>query len=495
MVQKTEAKEPGPYDSIDKRLQCILNVRVSLDEILRYMHEYLSVNRWLLGVSGDSLTQLDVQGSTVRHYVGYLIKFCMLVGKSPDEIIEERFKIRKSSNTFIQTKYEVLAQSFSQGYKQQGKLTAAREAVVALKSFFTKNATPLLIKSPRKCLKEEKFRLTIEEIKKILKYCDIRERAIFLILLQSGMRPETLLLLTYGDIKIDFESKTVPLKIYIPVTKVKGKYAPYMVLLGKDACEALQEYFNYRRCGTEKIEREIIKDNSPLIAKISKPEHISYGELRKLCEKIGPLLPTLGINKKVKLYVFRRTFETIMEKHMPINWVDRLMGHIKYRGIQGEAYSTPTIEELVESYKEAEPYISVSEVGIDKKPIQLEVMTNLAKMLNINLEEIMRRKGATNLNEMSDEEICSLYDIFREALKTLLTHQPVKPQDNIDIFKKSGGHTLNPIKDSAANSGEYEFEIIPEEELIKSLENGFELLNELSDHRFLVRRKRRFGSS
>jgi integrase len=482
-----ERIDPNEKESIEERALRIVKERIPLAEIIRYANDYQSVNCWLLSISGKTLTKLTFNGSTVRHYVGYLIKFCLLVDNDPDSIIRERHKRKIKNDPFAPKKYELLVLSLRDAYKSQNKRTAAREAVVALKSFFTKNDCPLVnIKSPPKCIKNEKFKFTIRDIRIILKYCDVRARAVALILFQSGIRPETLLLLTYGDVKNDLEKNVFPVKIYIPVEKVKGNFAPYTALLGKDACDALLEYLNYRRAKGEEITA-----NSRLIAKKPKSnksgsmkhgEPIRYGELSKMFVSLNPMLPSLGINKKLTLYAFRRSFQTIMERYMPVNWIDRLMGHVQYRGIQGAAYSIPTIEELADSYREAEPYISLTEIHRDEGDSQLKFMKNFARMMNVDLESLLKKQGTTSFEDMTDEQIFTIYGAFKDSLKQLAIpenqkNETLRVQSNVssieEVSSKSEGYKL------AKN----------DEELILFSENGYEIIKELSDHRYLMMKK------
>jgi integrase/recombinase XerD len=477
MIQKAyTAEKAQSTDDLNKeaKIRKILRSRISMEEILDFKSKNWSVGNWLLGVSNNSNEPIDVKGSTVRHYMRYLMLLCMLACRSPDEIIIERFDQEKTADPSKQCKYENLVLELAEGYKLLGRLRAARELVVALKSFFAKNRSSLLnVKSPRKCLMGQKFHLTKKEIQKILKYCSCRERVIFLILLQSGMRPETLLKLTYRDIKVDFESGILPLKVYISVLVVKGFYSSYMALLGKDAVDALKEYLDYRRA-----KGEMITDASPLIAKIDKPEPITYGELCKICRRISSLLPGLGINKKMTPYVFRRTFKTMMDGMMSPDWVHILMGHVI-------PYSVPTNEELVAAYRDAEPKISVSEEGLDRKTVQLDMMKNMARMLSIDFADLMRKTGITELHEMSDEQIKCAYDAFNKVLK-----QVQDQQDKSGNLGKRGTGNKMGTGDLPSYPNEFEVMIVSnEEELRRLLEMGFLHDKELSDGKHIMKRR------
>lgn len=435
----------------DEKLNKILQRRISLDEIERYIGEFASVQRWFQKIEIDRVVPLDIKGSTVRHYMSYLIKFCKWLGKNPDKIIEERLKDKKSQKLEVLERYEQFVHRFSLGYKRCERPVAAREAVVALKSFFRHNFVPLSIKSPRKIIEKERSRLTIEEIKAILKFCDVRERAFVTLQVQSGLRPMELLKLTYGDIKADFESRNLPIRVHLKIFDVKGNYAPRIVLFGKDSYEALSDYLKLRELGTEKIEPEKIADQSPLMRKLTSHKPETYPGLYKICKKLTGIAHMLGINKEITPYTFRRTFQTIMEQHMPVNWVDRLMGHVRFRGIQGEAYSQPTTEELIETYRKAEPFISVNNTReVDSTQIGLEVLNHIVKIYGIDLNKVLRQKKKNiSLYEMTEEDVKTLYDEFRKLLQRSAN----------DSLKTQNAYTVDLNRNENFSSITYEFKI------------------------------------
>lgn len=389
---------------------------------MKFKKEYRSVKRWLAAIESESNARYtgDETG-TELHYLSYLKKYCrfceeLRVAKDPDKIIAKRLEDMESSDIEKRIRFETLLRKFQIGYKMQEKLVAAREAAVAVKSFFYHNSLPLAMKAGKKICKEVKKRLTIQEVKHLLKFCDVRERAIVLLLLQTGARPETLVLLTYGHVKDQLESGDFPITVDLSIHEVKGGYAPYTMIIGTEACQALVEYIEYRKRGTKCTAPEKITCESPLIRKIHSFEFIGTDELRKTIRNIHI---DSGIKKRITPYTFRRTFQTIMERQMPVNWVDRLMGHVLFKGIQGEAYSVPTLQELRDAYIEAEPYISVVDREQiheeDRKSVKMEVLRGLAKVCHLDLNELVKDKKLKPLNEMEEEEIEALYEEFNRG--------------------------------------------------------------------------------
>lgn len=104
----------------------------------------------------------------------------------------------------------------------------------------------LNVKYPRSDVVYHNRDITREEIATILSHVGVRERAIFLFIVQGGLRPYTLSLLTYGDIKEDYVKGIIPCKIDIPKSKAKGKYKPYFTFVGREAVNALKDYLATR---------------------------------------------------------------------------------------------------------------------------------------------------------------------------------------------------------------------------------------------------------
>lgn len=404
-----------------KKLKLVLARRLCKEDRMKF-REYKSVRRWLAAIEGESNADyISDETETEIHYLSYLAKFCwfcqkMHLAKDPDDIIAKRIKDMKSSDIEKRMKFETSLRKFRIGYKVQRKLVAGRESAVAVKSFFFHNSLPLAMKTGKKVCVKVKKRLTIQEVKNLLKFCDARERAIVLLLLQSGARPETLVLLTYGHVKGQLESGDFPITVDLTVHEVKGGYAPYTMIFGTEACHALVEYIECRKRGTQNIDSEEITSESPLLRKIDSFEFIGTDELRKIIRKI---CVNSGSKKRITPYTFRRTFQTIMERHMPVNWVDRLMGHVRFKGIQGEAYSVPTLQELREAYKEAEPFISVSQTvpNTTKNSVRKEMLRGMAKFCGVDLDEFVEKKELKSLDEMTEEDVEALYKEYRKALR------------------------------------------------------------------------------
>ncbi|MCD6264330.1 tyrosine-type recombinase/integrase [Candidatus Bathyarchaeota archaeon] len=85
-----------------------------------------------------------------------------------------------------------------------------------------------------------------EEIRRILEHADLRDKCFFLMMLESGLRPSTLIQLKYKHIKEDFEAQRIPMRINLPSEILKDRVSSRFSFIGEDAFEVLREYLSLR---------------------------------------------------------------------------------------------------------------------------------------------------------------------------------------------------------------------------------------------------------
>lgn len=85
-----------------------------------------------------------------------------------------------------------------------------------------------------------------EDLRLILDHADLRDKVFFLMMAESGARPQTLVLVTYGNIKEDYETNRVPLKIELPSLILKDNPQPRFTFIGEDGFRLLKEYLSSR---------------------------------------------------------------------------------------------------------------------------------------------------------------------------------------------------------------------------------------------------------
>ena len=161
----------------------------------------------------------------------------------------------------IQTDYETSEdRQFKRGYAQLlmgfiGELQKAKYsassvsvAVNTVKSFFKYSDFPLGFIPTGKSLVEFHNRdISKEEIIEVLKLANVRDRAFFVMLSQSGLRPATLANLKLGDVEgILSENTPIPCKIQVEQENTKGKFQGYFSFVGKESVDNLKDYLKTR---------------------------------------------------------------------------------------------------------------------------------------------------------------------------------------------------------------------------------------------------------
>ena len=88
--------------------------------------------------------------------------------------------------------------------------------------------------------------LTKEIIRQILAKASQRNRTIYLMLAESGLRAGTIVEMKYWQIKQDFEAGTVPMQILTPSSELKYHVGDRWSFIGEDGVKALRQYLKPR---------------------------------------------------------------------------------------------------------------------------------------------------------------------------------------------------------------------------------------------------------
>jgi integrase len=163
--------------------------------------------------------------------------------------------------------------------------------------------------------------ITKEEVKQILENTDVRNRAIFLMLYESGMRPTTLVNLRWKHIKGDFGN--VPMKIELTSDILKCRVTQRFTFIGEDGFKALKTYL---------AARLPLKDNDFIFT----PEkggrqqltpQASSQAFNKLVLRLKMAEPQGKKPKDVKLYCLRKAFDKFMGAAVDRAYIEFWMGH------------------------------------------------------------------------------------------------------------------------------------------------------------------------
>jgi len=165
--------------------------------------------------------------------------------------------------------------------------------------------------------------ITKAEINKILDHSDVRNRAIFLVLYESGMRPSTLINLRWRHIKEDFLARKVPMKIELTSDILKCRVTSRYVFIGDQGYEALTKYLNLRLP---------LKDED-FIFVTEKPAG-SRMRTSGVSQRFNSTVTKLGLAEKrgnkpkaIRLYCLRKAFRRFMATEVDSAYVEFWMGH------------------------------------------------------------------------------------------------------------------------------------------------------------------------
>jgi len=437
-----------------------------------------SVKQWFDGLGTGS-------SGTRKVYLNDLIQYCEWVGKTPDQLKEERKQQLKSDDIDVKmTAEKTLNRYVSSGVKPQN---AMARAVAAIRSFYTYNfmeLTDKAVKAPRQT-KEKDYRCpTVEDLRKMLEGSNLRDRAILLTLFQTGLREGSLVLLKLKHIKEAFEGK-VPTHVSLRAKELKGKYSGLEchTFLGNDSIEATKKYLEWRK----RVKNEQLTDDSFLFTRLDAIGQPLNGQalikiVKEACERTGV--------EHFSPHDFRRAFQTNLEAAgVPANWVKKMTGH-KLSG-EENPYSIPKIEQLRESYMKAEPKFSVTvktESDFDRVKREVESLRERLKLPDKEFQKQLQQVypnlkpydwfSPKPQREATPEEIKAYEEAMREYDRQRLKNE----------ILEEIGLTKDKKKTMTNGNGHYESRIVLEKELTQYLDSGWEFVASLNHEKYLVRR-------
>ena len=418
-------------------------------ERVKWVHSFETGRRWLDGVAADHTGS----EATEKMYARALQRFCEYLGKTPDQLIAERKEELKSDEEKIKRKAEEALKSFCLHLRKQGITSVQYHA--SIRSFYKYNYYPLVIRTPPEIF-DVIPPITMEEFRLIDAAAGVRYRAHIRFLKDSGMSREDAVKITYGHIRKEIEAGKSFIHLYVKRQKEKIRYETY---LGPNAVEALKVLFTTRRNRGEEI-----TDDTRIFASI-KGKPISADtlsvELRRLGKKVGITLSPHRLRKLFETYMAVGGVHPIILKY----W----MGH-KVRGSDIEAkYIIPPEPKQRELYMEGYKNIEIApRPEIDELQIKWVLLKERARLLGHDPMLIFKRKKKERAP-------------IREQVKLLERELPRLEGLSLRRVKRK-----ERTKPNGGNCNSHA--IITEEQLLSYLDDGWEIVRELSNGNIVVRR-------
>lgn len=260
---------------------------------------------------------------TAQVYRRVLRRFCRFMDTSPVQIVEG-WKAAKYDLEGREQFIDDILEKVDVYENHLGKKGLSRNTISlhlsSIQSFFKYMRIPVKLEVFTAKSAFHNRDITKDEINRILNNSTPRDKSFYLMMVQSGLRPMTLMQLTYTQIKTDFEADRVPCLIKVPRNMTKGEYAKHFTFVGSDAVKALKGYFE---------ERKMPKDSERIYIGVKTPNAFSM--------RFGYYVRTLGLIKQedmrptrkpqqLRLYCLRKYFRKMAAPAGP-DFVNFWMGH------------------------------------------------------------------------------------------------------------------------------------------------------------------------
>lgn len=256
--------------------------------------------------------------------------FCLLRGKDPNRLVDEfralKYEGEVKKEVFLDD-WQDLLRAFAGWLKPRMASLSHKQCLSAIKSFMRFWKIPLDVDLPRHPFVTYHNRdIKKEEVKLILNNATPRDRVIYLVLAESGMRSDTVVNLKYWQIKEDFEAKRVPMKILLPSSSLKYHVGDRWTFIGEDGFRELFDYLK-RRLPLKDEDYIFVSEKQGLV----KGEQFSAASLsvkfNRIVQKLGidKSLGQAGKPKRIRLHGLRKYFRN--NHGADSSFVNFWMGH------------------------------------------------------------------------------------------------------------------------------------------------------------------------
>ena len=214
-----------------------------------------------------------------------------------------------------------------------------------------------------------KHRWTLEELKEFVgRASNYRDKAIILVMFQSGMGIREICDLDYGDVETEIEKGRLPLLIDVVRQKSGVRYKTF---LGADAVKYLKLYLETRGD---------LKADSPLFTKLGSEERVTEAAIQWSFREIAEGLNFIEVKDNsfnpARPHSMRSAFRSRLTGKMDPDLIEFFMGHT-VSGTRAPYLNLPD-EELRELYAGFEHQLSVETTskqvkeGLDRKSSEVE---------------------------------------------------------------------------------------------------------------------------
>lgn len=348
-----------------------------------------------------------------------LHKFTEWIESSPEELMSEWRSVRYNpmeKEKFLDQLNELIENYYATELEDYAPLT--RQKILAiLKSFLHHNHIPAEPNISDRCfVKYHNRAIKKTEVQRILEHSSLRDKTFFLMMVESGQRPNTLVQLRFKHIKEDFQAERVPMKIDLDPAMLKDRVGRRFTFIGQDGFNALKEYLS-PRLPLEDEDLIFISNKGEMMGNHLTTATFS-GSFKRKAEKLGlTKQPEKGKPGPLRLYCLRKYFRNHCQPREPNYrkfWMSRSFG-------TDEHYLNRDPSTHRKAYAEVYPEIRIYEptAGQEVKNLRSEVkaLRNLLKERPKRPQEEIDKEIQEHAKQYGLEK---RYDGLRRDFETLL---------------------------------------------------------------------------
>jgi len=247
-----------------------------------------------------------------------------------------------------------------------------------------------------------------EEIRRILEHSSKRDKAFFLMLAESGLRPETLVQLRYKHVKEDFEASRTPMKIDLPSELLKDRVEHRWSFIGEDGFDALEDYLKPRLpLRHDDLIFTPRRKDAPNRLLTRNTFSVIFSNLALklgIAEKVEK-----GKPKQIRLYCLRKYFmNSAKYEGFDHTFKEFWMGHKTTQ----THYISRDIERHREEYEKAYPNLRIHK----KTPIELEVIKRKLETTERELKSLKELVNYMSTDEYTWKKMREMLPRFFEKL-------------------------------------------------------------------------------
>jgi len=352
-----------------------------------------SLQRWMGSIIRGSTR--SVYRSGFRLYVDYTQ---LTASQLIDEALEDVKKDQREKTDIVKQRligfYSWLIEKAPKkgpGGSETGKLGLSSKIchtyVGAIRSFYSTYDVFIKLsrrsKLPEPKVENPRMILNNEDVKTLLDHTrTIRDKALILVMFQSGMDVSTLCSLKQKDVE-GLGVKGAPFALALQRVKTGIEFYTF---IGKDSITAILAYLaDVKSRGIQLSSNDplFLKESSKAFSKEGISTNLVQKTLRDAAVRSGLVQAEEGKDFcPLNPHALRESFGSIMSNHgVPDSIVDFWLGH-KSKGTD-EAYKRRSLEELKHLYSDKEPLLSISNGGEQEKRLRLEIEEKSQQLQNV----------------------------------------------------------------------------------------------------------------